>query len=209
MKYVILSILFFIQYHSFGMKCVVLDNVKFDGRNYNMKSDILSSFLQFHKKSMPLGDVVFLNDMRNFFASYEIKDHKVFLTGIFIYRKTHKDSIDVKSVNIISELFKDTNEIELRGLTGDLILIPEIDNYKNRVIQTKQVCLHLEVRNGLIVNKTKIKRNYLKRLEEKTFREFKSTKKFEELRKYYSKCDDELFKSIIMDDIFHFAVRYE
>ncbi len=209
MKFVVFFLFLSIVFYNKAFKRTICDTVKLDGKHYLIKNDILSSYIDSHDKKIPQPEISFINDDRSFIASYEVKEKKIFLTGIFILRKSQNDSLNFMYENVIQEVFNGVLKVEIKGLNSELILVNPINkltgyqlNFDNRVIY------HLKVRKGIVKNLHRVSSLGYHWLRYKTYWKFKSTKKYEELRKYYSTCDEVLFKRIIMDDIFHYAVSY-
>ena len=210
MKFIVFFLFLSIIFYSKAYKRTICDTVKLDGKHFLMKNDILSSFMVSHDKKIPQPDIIFINDDRSFTATYEVKEKKIFLTGLYILRKSQNDSLNYKYENIFKEVFEGVLEVEIKGLNSELIIVNQIDKYINYQLNfDNRVIYHLIVRKGIIQKQHRISLTKYKLLRFITYRKFKSTKKYEELRKYYYTCDDELFKRIIMDDIFHYAVSYE
>ncbi len=210
MRYIILLLFLALNLYCKAYKRTICDTVNFDGEKYLMKSDILSSFLFCHKLTIPEPDVTFINDDRNFTASYEVKENNIFLTGIYILRRLQNDSLKWEYQNVIQEVFGDVSEVEMKRLNGVLILVNQINKNINYQLNFQNSNIYnLKVRNGLIQCKHRINRFNYKILIFNTYRKFKSTNKYEELRKYYSSYDDELFKRIILDDVFEYSVNYD
>ena len=173
------------MFYSKAYKRTICDTVKLDGKHYLMKNDILSSFIVSHDKKIPQPDISIINDDRSFTASYYVKENKIFLTGIYILRKSHTDSLNCFYEIVIQEVFNGVLEVELKGLNSELILVNQIDKYINYQLNfDNRVIYHLNVSKGKIKKQHRINLINYKLLSFITYRKFKSTKKYEELRNF-------------------------
>lgn len=211
MKFFVFFLFLFFNLHIYAIKIADYDYVKFEGRDYLMEPDILGKFLTLHNKTIPEPDSYLTNNARSFRASYEIKDNRLYLTGIYIFKNSKIDSLGCDQLlNVINEVFSDSSQVEMKGLNAEVILKPGFHyNKKNQLIINNYPWLHLEVRKGFVIKQVVVKKDYLEKLKIETYEKFKSTKKFEVIRINYSRLDDEDFNKFIKDEIFYFSVNYD
>lgn len=171
------------------------------------------TYFRLHPKTIPKPDIYFSNTNKQYHAHFEVRESKIYLIGLYIYRNTSKDttnkSLDsIQSVNVIREVFDNAGEVEMIGITANLILRP--DYQKDSTITKRNRYLHIIVNKGVIQKTKSISLNGIKRLQKKLFRKFNLTEEYINLIEKYKSWhyDAELAKSVIFEEIFSETVKF-
>ncbi len=187
MRFIILFLFLSVSCTSFAIPVRLGDYVTYKGERYRLVNNLLESYFKLHPEKRPFPDVFYSNTVKQYTAAFEIKNSRIYLKEIILFRYSSLDST-LLTVNVFNELFPNLQEFELSGLNTDLIL-----NRVNTVYALEKYyvnSLYIKVNNGLIV---KIKRlNYAKRhvLLSKIYNKFKKTEEYKTELLFY---DESIF----------------
>ncbi len=213
MKIILTTYLFLFSLCCFAIRVRVPDYISFQGKNYTLENNILMTYFRLYPKTIPEPDLYYSNTNKQYHAHFEVRESKIYLIGLYINRNISKDSTNksldsIQHVNVIREVFDNAEEVEMIGITANLILHPNY--HADSVITKRKKFLHVIVNKGVILKTKKTTWNGIKRLQKKLFRNFKLTKEYIGLfEKYKSwRFENEMTKRIIFEEIFSETVRF-
>lgn len=213
MRIILTIYIFFFTISCFAIKVRFRDYISFQGKKYILENNILMAYFKLHPKKIPEPDLYYANTNKQYSANFEVRESKIYLIGFFINRNTSKDTMNkslnsIQFVNVIREVFDNADEVEMTGVTANLILRP--DYQKDSIITHRKSCLHVIIKNGAIQKTKKIFLNGIKRLQKKLFRMFKLTNEYVSLTEEYRSLgyDSELTKAVVFEEIFSETVKF-
>ncbi len=189
------------------MEVRLRDYITYKGERYYLANNLLESYFKMHPEKRPFPDVFYLNAYKQYSATFEIKNSRVYLKEINLFRYCFPDSL-LLNVNVINELFPNQNEFELKGINSDLVL-----NHVSRYVIEKHYInsLHIKIKSGEVVKVRRLNYSKLHIFINKLYRKFKKTDKYKTRVLLYDKSiySKKAIKKYIKRDILDLTTYWD
>jgi hypothetical protein len=159
------------------------DNLRLDGKNYEIFTDPLEPYLEKNRDKLPKSNVTSTGLWRGYVATWEIKDHALLLVDVQILQSVSKPkepgfSTELKSV--MEQMFPGEKEVAARWFSGNII-VPDgkLKQYVHMgYASTYEKYILLRVEKGAVTRQWKTDAEGFVRFRNAQFESFKKTEEY-------------------------------
>lgn len=212
MKYLLVFIISFIITNNVSATNQAGDRLIYQGKEYP-SSTYLESYFDKNPGKRPIRGLVSTALWRGYIATYEIKDNELYVKeiNIEVFNTATADSYDTKWIDVVAEVFPDTNERKATWMS-ELLVLRHRELTNDGEIDYESIPKNytlLVFENGKLKKEMQMKRDAYEKYHEKQFQLYKTTEKYEIFKSNFQKGENKYSDSEIDDIAREFDNDYE